>query len=84
MDSTPSWSPTVPTGSAGQSYGLGVSIDDASKLGNISASVGHGGHLPGFFTNMHYLLKDGTVIVQIGNAELGKNYTGVLLLALYQ
>jgi hypothetical protein len=33
---------------------------------------------------MNYLLKDGTVIVQIGNAELGKNFTGVLLLALYQ
>ncbi len=73
----------VVTGSPGLSYGLGADLYDASKLGNFSPAVGHGGHLPGFFTDMYYMLNDGTVIVQMGNADQGKNYSGILLVALY-
>ena len=76
------WTP-VATGDAGLSYGLGAFLYDAANVGNISPAVGHGGRLPGFVTNMLYLQNDGTVVVQMVNAEAGKNYTGILLAALY-
>ena len=32
---------------------------------------------------MFYLLNDGTVVVQIGNSDAGKNFAGVVLATLY-
>ncbi len=71
----------TPTGDAGKSYGLGAFLYDS--VGNISPGVGHNGKLPGYHTNMLYLQNDGTVVVQLVNSDAGKNYTGVLLAALY-
>ncbi len=56
----------VATGEAGLSSGLGAFLYEASKIGNVSPAIGHGGKLPGYRTNMLYLKKDDTVIVQIG------------------
>ncbi|MFO0553792.1 MAG: serine hydrolase domain-containing protein [Polyangiaceae bacterium] len=72
----------VGTGIPGLDYGLGAFLYDASKVGNISDAVGHGGNLPGYKTDMMYLTNDGTVVVQMTNADAGPNYTGVLLVTL--
>ena len=50
----------------------------------LTPGIGHTGHLPGYFTDMFYMLKDDTVVVQLGNSDEGRNFTGVLLVALYQ
>lgn len=73
----------VDTGDPGLAYGLGAFLYDPSKLGGIGPGVGHSGKLPGFHTNMFYLQNDGTVVVQIGNSDLGKNFAGILLATLY-
>jgi D-alanyl-D-alanine carboxypeptidase len=73
----------VATGGAGLSYGLGAFLYDKSKLGNIGPGIGHNGKLPGYSTDMTYMREDGSVIVQIGNSNTGKNFLGVLLVTLY-
>jgi D-alanyl-D-alanine carboxypeptidase len=58
---------TVDAGGVG--YGLGVLVYPQSLLGGVSEGMGHGGAIPGFYTDMLYVVDEGTVIATIINSE---------------
>jgi D-alanyl-D-alanine carboxypeptidase len=51
----------------GASYGLGVTVFDASVVG--TPLIGHGGAIPGFFSEMYYLPDHDSVIVVAVTSE---------------
>ena len=76
----------VPIGAPGGDYGLGVFVYSAAALGGYATEAyGHGGGIPGFFSDMLYLADDGTAIAVIVNSNRSDTlpYTVGVLESLY-